>query len=192
MRKLFALFLAWILAGIGILLTWLRRCGRTKLDPSERIEEKTEGGEEKGGGGAGIGVPGVLPEERPTPPEITTPLGMAFTRVMRWVDGRPPQIVSVIPNSIPTSYRGKVELFTRANGTFVCQHLPHPGGKDYLLYPLEEMPLSQEELRRAERMGATVVITLQNGRVVEAKVPRGQEWGRGLWQQRSGWYRGGR
>jgi hypothetical protein len=123
--------------------------------------------------------------------EVLMP-AVAPTQILRWVNGVSPPPVPVVPNAIPTSFRGKIEVLKRPNGSFVCQHLPHPGGKDYLLYPMEEMPLSEEELRRAQWSQTTVVVTLENGKIVAAKIPQQQSWGRGLWQQRSGWYRGGR
>jgi hypothetical protein len=111
---------------------------------------------------------------------------------MRWVAGLSPPLVPLVPNAIPTTYRGRVEIVKGPNGTMVCQHLPHPGGKDYLLFQLEDMPITEEDLRRAQWGRTTVVVTLQNNHVTGAQVPRQLDWGRGLWQQRSGWYRGGR
>jgi hypothetical protein len=151
----------------------------------QATEEMAEGEDSVGGM---VGVPG----ERPSAPSTVSLPQEVPTHILRWVTGVSPPLVPMIPNAIPTTYRGKVEVVHGPNGTLVCQHLPHPGGKDYLLFQLEDMQLSEEELRRAQRSGATVVITLQHGRVTAAQVARQLDWGRGLWQQRSGWYRGGR
>jgi hypothetical protein len=120
-------------------------------------------------------------------------LGMgASSQALRWVDGVSPPPVLVLPSKIPTSFRGKINLVKKGGKILVCQHLPHPGGRDYQFYLLGDMPLSEGELERAEWRQATVIVTMQNGKVVDAKIPRGQEWGRGLnWDRgRSGYYWG--
>jgi hypothetical protein len=108
------------------------------------------------------------------------------SRIMRLVDdGVNRQLVAVLPSHIPTSFRGKIELIKNAGKTYVCQHLPHPGACDYQLYLSEDVPLSLGELERAQRRETTVIVTMQNGRVTDAKIPQQQGWDRGL-----GWYRG--
>jgi hypothetical protein len=184
---------AFVLLVVGsAVILWLRRAPGvpTGSAPSGTSAEAAKKAANEGG--AESAVLSVIPEERPSVPSAVSLPVEVPKQILRWVAGVSPPLVPMIPNAIPTSYRGKVEVVHGPNSTLVCQHLPHPGGKDYLLFQLEDMPLSEEELRRAQRSGATVAITLQNGRVSAAQVARQLDWGRGLWQQRSGWYRGGR
>ncbi len=106
----------------------------------------------------------------------------AETRVLRWVSGESPPLFSVVPNPIATHYSGAIQLLRTERGTYVCQTLPTPNGKDYHFYPLEDVPLSEEEIRRAEMRAATVVITLQNGAVIEAQVPRHDRARNRMWE----------
>jgi hypothetical protein len=182
---MFSYFVAFVLLAVGTtVMLWLWRASAVPSDSamSDTLAEATEATKEEADESA------VAPS---APSVVSAPVEVP-KQILRWVAGVSPPLVPMIPNAIPTSYRGKVEVVHGPQGTVVCQHLPHPGGKDYLLFQLEDMQLSEEELRRAQRSGATVVITLQNGRVTAAQVARQRDWGRGLWQQRSGWYRGGR